>query len=76
MGSALEVGDRVRVRTDGGSPAARKYANEEGRVSLVYEGLDGATTCDVRIFGYSFDTVLVEEDLVTVEKRAKEGPTS
>jgi hypothetical protein len=32
--SHLHVGDRVQVRTDGGSPAARKYAGKKGRVTM------------------------------------------
>jgi hypothetical protein len=64
MSNPIRVGDRVRVRTDGGIAAARKYANEEGHVSLGYEGLDGAPTCDVRLFGHNFDTVLEERDLL------------
>ena len=34
MKSHLDVGDRVRVRSDGGSAAARKYAGKKGQVTM------------------------------------------
>jgi hypothetical protein len=58
----VEVGDRVRVRTEGGSPAAWKYAGEKGRVTMISSGLEGIIL-DVRMEGNRFDTVLEEGDL-------------
>lgn len=58
----VEVGDRVRIRTDGGSPAARKYAGEKGQVTMISSGLEGIVL-DVRMDGNRFDTVLEEGDL-------------
>jgi hypothetical protein len=70
MSVSVEVGDQVQVRTNGGSPAARKYAGKEGYATLVYGGFDKTTLIiDVRLFGNNFDTVLKGEDLLT----AKEG---
>ncbi len=67
MSVLLEVGDRVQVRTNGGSPAARKYAGKEGYVTLVCGGFDKSTLIDVRLFDNNFDTVLKEEDLLTAK---------
>jgi hypothetical protein len=61
------VGDRVQVRAIGGSPAARKYAGAQGRVTRILARLDGIIL-DVRIFGNTFDTVLAEGDLSSAEK--------
>ena len=58
----VEVGDRVQVRANGGSPAARKYAGEKGRVTTISPGFDGIVF-DVRVEGNNFDIVLVEGDL-------------
>src|SRR4051812_20812919 len=66
-GTLVEVGDQVRVRTDGGSPAARKYAGEKGRVMMIASGLEGIVL-DVRMDGNRFDTVLEEGDLSGKEK--------
>jgi hypothetical protein len=63
----VEVGDRVRVRTEGGSPAARKYAGEKGLVTMISPGLEGIVL-DVRIDGNRFDTVLEEGDLSGKER--------
>jgi hypothetical protein len=61
------VGDRVQVRENGGSPAARKYTGAQGRVRRILPGLDGLVF-DVRIFGNTFDTVLAEGDLSLEER--------
>ena len=50
MFDSLRVGDRVQIKANGGSPAARKHAGAEGQVRLVCEGSD-KTIFDVRIFG-------------------------
>jgi len=34
MRSHPDVGDRVQVRSDGGSAAARKYAGKKGQVTM------------------------------------------
>jgi hypothetical protein len=64
MRSHLEVGDRVQVRSDGGSPAARKYAGKKGLVTMRGPGLDRIVV-DVQIEENSFDTVFEEQDLRT-----------
>jgi hypothetical protein len=64
MRSHLEVGDRVQVRTDGGSLAARKYAGRKGRVTMRGPGLDRIVV-DVQIEENNFDTVFEEQDLRT-----------
>jgi hypothetical protein len=66
MSGSVKVGEQVRIRADGGSPAARKHAGAEGRVRLVCEGSD-RTIFDVRIFGNNFDTVLEEGDLLAAK---------
>jgi hypothetical protein len=63
MWDSIRVGDRVQIKTNGGSPAARKHAGAEGRVRLVCECPD-RTIFDVRIFGNNVDTVLEEGDLL------------
>ncbi len=73
MSVSLQVGDRVQVRTNGGSPAARKYAGKEGYVTLICGGFDKSTLIDVRLFDNNFDTVLKEEDLLTAEGGEKPG---
>jgi hypothetical protein len=60
--SRIEVGDLVRVRRDGGSAAAKKYAGRNGQVTMRGPGLD-RTMVDVRIDDNNFDTVFEEEDL-------------
>jgi hypothetical protein len=62
----VEVGDRVQIRDDGGSPAAGKYAGEQGRVTRIISGFDGIRL-DIRVDGNKFDTVLEEGDLDTKE---------
>ena len=64
MRSHLEVGDRVQVRSDGGSPAARKYAGKKGLVTMRGPGLDRIVV-DVQIEENNFDTVFEEQDLST-----------
>jgi hypothetical protein len=66
----VKVGDWVRVRTDGGSPAARKYAGRKRRVTMIAPGLD-ETILDIRMVGNSFDTVLEEGDLGAKEKEGR-----
>jgi hypothetical protein len=65
----IEVGDRIRVREDGRSPAAGEYAGETGRVTVAGPGLD-RTIVDVRIDGKNVDTVFDEEDVTPVKKPA------
>jgi hypothetical protein len=65
-GTLVEVGDRVQVRSNGGSPAARKYAGEKGRVTMISSGFD-RIILDVRMGGNRFDTVLEEGDLDATE---------
>jgi hypothetical protein len=60
--SPIEVGDLVRVRRDGRSAAAKKYAGRDGRVTMRGPGLD-RIVLDVRIDENNFDTVFEEEDL-------------
>ena len=71
VSNSFEVGDWVRVRTDRRSPAAQKYAGEEGLVTMVAPGLDEEIILDVRVNGNNFDTVFEESDLITkqTEKR-------
>ena len=68
MGSPTEVGDRVQVRTDGGSAAARKYAGRKGQVTMREPGLDRIVV-DVQIDENNFDTVFEEQDLRTTTER-------
>ena len=68
MGSPTEVGDRVQVRTDGGSAAARKYAGRKGQVTMREPGLDRIVV-DVQIDENNFDTVFEEQDLSTTTER-------
>ena len=64
MRSHPDVGDRVWVRSDGGSPAARKYAGKKGQVTLRGSGLDRIVV-DVHLEENTFDTVFEEQDLST-----------
>lgn len=68
MRSSTEVGDRVQVRTDGGSAAARKYAGRKGQVTMREPGLD-RIVIDVQIDENNFDTVFEEQDLSTTTER-------
>ena len=68
MGSPTEVGDRVQVRTDGGSAAARKYAGRKGEVTMREPDLDRIVV-DVQIDEINFDTVFEEQDLRTTTER-------
>jgi hypothetical protein len=65
--SHIEVGDRVRVRSDGRSAAARKYAGKKGQVTMRGPGFD-RTVVDVQIEDNTFDTVFEEEDLRTMQR--------
>jgi hypothetical protein len=67
--SYTEVGDRVQVRSDGGSAAARKYAGRKGQVTMRGPGLDRRTIVDVQIDENNFDTVFEEQDLSTTTER-------
>ena len=69
MRSHAEVGDRVRVRSDGGSAAARKYAGRKGQVTMREPGLDRKTVVDVQIDENNFDTVFEEQDLSPTTER-------
>jgi hypothetical protein len=67
--SHTEVGDRVRVRSEGGSAAARKYAGRKGQVTMRGPGLDRKIVVDVQIDENNFDTVFEEQDLSTTTER-------
>ena len=68
MGSHPDIGDRVQVRTDGGSAAARKYAGKKGQVTMRGPGLDRIVV-DVQIEENNFDTVFEEQDLSATTDR-------
>ncbi len=68
MRSYPDVGDRVQVRSDGGSAAARKYAGKKGQVTIRGPGLDRIVV-DVQIEENNFDTVFEEQDLSATEDR-------
>ena len=70
MRSHLDVGDRVQVRSDGGSAAARKYAGKRGQVTMRGPGLDRIVV-DVQLEENNFDTVFEEQDLSTTTYRDK-----
>ena len=70
MRSHPQVGDRVQVRSDGGSAAARKYAGKKGQVTMRGPGLDRIMT-DVQIEENNFDTVFEEQDLSTTVDRSR-----
>ncbi len=63
-----DVGARVRVRSDGGSAAARKYPGRKGQVTMRGPGFDRIVV-DVRLEENSFDTVFEEQDLITTTDR-------
>jgi hypothetical protein len=67
--SHTDVGDRVRVRSDGGSAAARKYAGRKGQVTMRGPGLDRKIVVDVQIDENNFDTVFEEQDLSPTTER-------
>jgi hypothetical protein len=67
--SHTEVGDRVRVRSDGGSAAARKYAGRKGQVTMRGPGLDRRIIVDVQIDENNFVTVFEEQDLSPTTER-------
>ena len=71
MRGHTEVGDRVRVRSDGGSAAARKYAGRKGQVTMRGPGLDRKIVVDVQIDENNFDTVFEEQDLSTTTERER-----
>jgi hypothetical protein len=56
-----DVGDRVQVRSDSGSAAARKYAGKKGRVTMRGPGLDRIVV-DVQREENNFDMVFEEEN--------------
>ena len=70
MRSYPDVGDRVQVRSDGGSAAARKYAGRKGQVTMRGPGFDRIVV-DVQLEENSFDTVFEEQDLSTTTDRDK-----
>ena len=70
MRSHPDIGDRVQVRSDGGSAAARKYAGKKGQVTMRGLGLDRIVV-DVQIEENNFDTVFEEHDLSTTLHRAR-----
>ena len=65
----VEVGDRVRVRSDGRSAVARKYAGKRGQVTMRGPGVD-RTVVDVQIEENTFDTVFEEKDLRMTERNS------
>ena len=69
MRSHTEVGDRVRVRSDGGSAAAKKYAGRKGQVTMRGPGLDRKIVVDVQIDENNFVTVFEEQDLSPTTER-------
>lgn len=71
MSNSFEVGDWVLVRADGTSPAAQKYAGEEGLVTMVAPGFDEEIILDVRVNGNNFDTVFEESDLVSRQSKKR-----
>jgi hypothetical protein len=70
MRSHPDIGDRVQVRSNGGSAAARKYAGKKGQVTMRGPGLDRIVV-DVQIDKNNFDTVFEEQDLNTTTDRAR-----
>ena len=68
MRGHTEVGDRVQVRSDGGSAAAQKYAGRKGQVTMRGPGLDRVVV-DVQIDENNFDTVFEEQDLSPTTER-------
>ncbi len=68
MRSHTDVGDRVQIRSDGGSAAARKYAGKTGQVTMRGPGLDRVVV-DVQIEDNTFDTVFEEQDLSPITER-------
>jgi hypothetical protein len=68
MRSHPDVGDRVQVRSDGGSAAARKYAGRKGQVTMSGPGLDRIVV-DVKLEENNFDTVFEDQDLSTTTYR-------
>jgi ribosomal protein L21E len=65
-----DVGDRVQIRSDGGSAAARKYAGKTGQVTMRGPGLDRVVV-DVQIEDNTFDTVFEEQDLSPTTERER-----
>jgi len=65
VSSYIEVGDFVRVRRDGRSAAARKYADKKGQVAMRGAGVDRIVV-DVRVEANTFVTVFDEQDLSKV----------
>ena len=68
MRSHPDVGDRVQIRNNGGSAAARKYARKKGQVTMRGPGLDRIVV-DVQLEENNFDTVFEEQDLSTTADR-------
>ena len=68
MRSHPDVGDRVQVRNNGGSAAARKYAGKKGQVTMRGLGLDRIVV-DVQLEENNFDTVFEEQDLSATADR-------
>jgi hypothetical protein len=68
MRSHPDVGDRVQVRNNGGSAAARKYAGKNGQVTMRGPGLDRIVV-DVQLEENNFDTVFEEQDLSATADR-------
>jgi hypothetical protein len=68
MRSHPDVGDRVQVRNNGGSAAARKYAGKKGQVTMRGPGLDRIVV-EVHVEENNFDTVFEEQDLSATADR-------
>lgn len=67
----IEIGVKVKVRTDGGSAAARKYAGRTGRVTTISPSLDAYF---VQIDGnFTFETAFEERDLVRLDDSEEVG---
>ena len=68
MRSHPQVGDRVQVRSDGGSATVREYAGRKGQVTMRGPGLDRIVV-DVKLEENNFDTVFEDQDLSTTTYR-------
>ncbi len=66
----------MKVRTDGGSAAARKYAGRTGRVTTISPSLDAffvQIDGNVRDGNVSFETAFEERDLVRLGDNEEVG---
>lgn len=65
----IAVGDRVRVRTDGGSAAARKYAGREGWVTTITPSWDKVSFFVGIEDNREIETAFEERELVKLDDR-------